>query len=229
VADKFGVDVVRMYLMFMGPFDSTMAWNENTLMGVKRFLDRFGQFIRSQNEVETDSSKEVKVIINKLIKGITDDLSNFKYNTAIAKMMEAINSLLAIQPISLSVEDIKILLKLIAPLAPYTAEEMWALMVETHHDASLQKDIKEYKSVHLESWPEVDEKYLVEDEVSLPVAVNGKVRDQLIISSEELKSNDKDQIIVKAKEQEQVKKWIGEGKIVKEIYVPGKMINLVVQ
>lgn len=80
VADKYGVDVVRMYLMFMGPFDATMAWNENTLMGVKRFLDRFEQFtesqildIRSQKERLSDSSKEVKLIINKLIKGVTED------------------------------------------------------------------------------------------------------------------------------------------------------------
>jgi leucyl-tRNA synthetase len=211
-----------MYLMFMGPFDSTMAWNEKTLMGVKRFLDRFEQFIRSQKEQLSDSRKEVKVIINKLIKGVTEDLNSFKYNTAIAKLMQSINSLLDLKS-QISEENIKTLIKLIAPLAPYTAEEMWSLMVEKHEGTSLSG----YRSVHLESWPKVDEKYLVEDKVSLPVAINGKVRDQLTISREEI--NNKDGIIAKAKELGQIKRWIGEDKIAKEIYVPNKMVNFVVE
>jgi len=219
VADKYGVDVVRMYLMFMGPFDSTMAWNEKTLMGVKRFLDRLEHFIKSQKETKSDSSKEIKVIINKLIKGVTEDLGSFKYNTAIAKLMEAINSLSAIQSVSLSEEDIKTLVKLIAPLAPYMAEELWSEVKKENDPVS----------VHLSDWPKVDEKYLVEDEISLPIAVNGKVRAQLIINNEELKIENKETIINRAKELEQIKKWIGDNKIVKEIYVPGKMVNLVVE
>ena len=227
VADKYGVDVVRMYLMFMGPFDSTMAWNENTLMGVKRFLDKFTKFINNQetssnNQSKTDiaSSKQVKLIINKLIKSVGEDLENFKYNTAIAKLMESLNSLSAIQPISLSGEDVKTLIKLIAPMAPYMAEEMWS---------RLHQGFGEPRSVHLTQWPIVDKKYLVEETVVIAVAVNGKVRGQLIINNEELIINNKDTIINKAKDLEQIKKWIGEGEIIKEIYVPGKMINLVLQ
>ncbi len=225
VADKYGVDVVRMYLMFMGPFDATMAWNENTLMGVKRFLDRFEQFtesqildIRSQKERLSDSSKEVKLIINKLIKGVTEDLSSFKYNTAIAKLMQSINSLSDLKS-QISKEEIKTLIKLIAPLAPYMAEEMWS-KVREENDAV---------SVHLSDWPQVDENYLIEEEISLPVAINGKVRGQLIISNQELKNTTQKEIIDKAKDLEQIKKWIGEGEIVKEIYIPSKMVNLVVK
>ena len=81
----------------------------------------------------------------------------------------------------------------------------------------------------MSDWPKVDEKYLVEDEISLPIAVNGKVRAQLIINNEELKIENKETIINRAKELEQIKKWIGDNKIVKEIYVPSKMINLVVE
>ncbi len=223
VADIYGVDVVRMYLMFMGPFDSTMAWNEKTLMGVKRFLDRFDKFTTAfhrdnQTNEGTADRKEVLLIINKLIKGVTEDLSSFKYNTAIAKLMEALNSL-STYNLAIKKDDILILDKLIAPLAPYLAEEVWTHVREENDPVS----------VHLSEWPEVDEKYLVEDEVSLPVAINGKVRGQLIISSEEIKVNNKDTIISKAKDLEQIKKWIGESKIVKEIYVPNKMINLVVE
>ena len=228
VADKYGVDVVRMYLMFMGPFDSTMAWNENTLMGVKRFLDRFNQFINfqfsifNQDSKEIDSSREVKVIINKLIKGVTDDLSSFKYNTAIAKMMEAVNKMQDVRCKMLD-EDIKTLIKLIAPLAPYMAEELWSLIVETHDRASLQT---EYRSVHLESWPEVDEKYLVEEMTVIMVAINGKVRSQLKIETKDI--NNKEMILEMVKKDEAIIKWVGDKKIMKEIYVPGKMVNLVV-
>ena len=223
VADKYGVDVVRMYLMFMGPFDSTMAWNEKTLMGVKRFLDRLDKFTTAfhrdnQTNESTADRKDVLLIINKLIKGVTEDLSNFKYNTAIAKLMEALNSL-STYNLVINKDDILILAKLIAPLAPYLAEEVWSHV----------RDENDAVSVHLSDWPRVDEKYLVEDEISLPVAINGKVRGQLIVTNEELKNKDKEEIVIKAKNLEQVKKWIGDGKIVKEIYVPGKMVNLVVQ
>jgi len=236
VADKYGVDVVRMYLMFMGPFDSTMAWNEKTLMGVKRFLDRFEGYVRSQMSdndlvrcstkvssgpgVNPASIKEVKVIINKLIKGITEDFESFKYNTAIAKMMEALNSLSAIQSISLSNEDIKTLIKLIAPMAPYMAEELYSLFEKT--------------SVHVSSWPVVDERYLVEDTITVAVAVNGKVRSQISVDRPVCRSGKsqvsyKNLILKMAKEDEKIKKWIGDSRIVKEIYVPGKMINIVIK
>jgi len=223
VADKYGVDVVRMYLMFMGPFDSTMAWNEKTLMGVKRFLDRFEKFTTAfhrdnQTNESTADRKDVLLIINKLIKGVTEDLSSFKYNTAIAKLMEALNELSS-GKLKVESEDLKTLIKLIAPLAPYTAEEMWSHV----------RDENDPVSVHLSDWPVVDEKYLVEDEISLPVAINGKVRGQISLSSEKLKVENKEEIIAKAKDLEQIKKWIGEGKIVKEIYVPNKMINLVLR
>jgi len=224
VADKYGVDVVRMYLMFMGPFDSTMAWNEKTLMGVKRFLDRFEGFVRSKildagclENNGVASNREVKVIINKLIKGVTEDLSSFKYNTAIAKMMEAVNKMQDVRCKMLD-EDIKTLIKLIAPLAPYMAEELWA---------SFAKATEGYSSVHLESWPEVDEQYLVEETTVVMVAINGKVRSEMLVDRS--KMLDKNLILKIAKEDKVIQKWIGEGKIVKEIYVPGKMVNLVVK
>jgi leucyl-tRNA synthetase len=212
VADKYGVDVIRMYLMFMGPFDSTMAWNENTLMGVKRFLDRFNKFIRSQRDVNHASSKEVKLIINKLIDAVTRDLEGFKYNTAIAKLMEALNKISNDQFL-ISNEDLKKIIKLIAPFAPYTAEELFNEFNEG--------------SIHQSNWPEVDKKYLVEGEVNIPVAINGKVRSQIVVDRSQML--DKEKILDMAKSDDKVKKWVGNGKIVKEIYVPGKMVNLVVR
>jgi leucyl-tRNA synthetase len=214
VADKYGVDVIRMYLMFMGPFDSTMAWNENTLMGVKRFLDRFEKYIRAQKGKEVVSEKEVKVIINKLIKSVTDDLNNFKYNTAIAKMMEALNGLLSIKA-QISNEEIKTFIKLIAPFAPYLAEELW-----------MDEKLKNDKSVHNASWPVADKKYLIENDVLVMIAINGKVRSELKIKTDEI--DNKKLVLNLAKKDEKIIKWIGSRKMIKEIYIPGKMTNFVI-
>jgi len=221
VADIYGVDVIRMYLIFMGPFDSTMAWNEKTLMGVKRFLDRFEKLINNEELIVNNSSASsriLKVTINKLIKGMTNDLEAFKYNTAIAKMMETLNKINN-EKLIINNKDIKTLIKLIAPLAPYTAEEMWSQIREEGDP----------ESVHASLWPVVEEQYLVDEEIKVMVAINGKVRDQLIINNEELKIDNKEETLKRAKELEQIKKWIGNKKIVNEIYVPGKMVNLVIQ
>jgi len=223
VADKYGVDVVRMYMMFMGPFDSTMAWNENTLMGVKRFLDRFEQFIKlqiNQTESETAKNREIKVILNKTIKNITEMNEQFKYNTAIAQMMEALNSLSSFKVKSLSSEDVKVLIKLLAPFAPYMAEELWALL----HPVGVSEG---YTSVHIAQWPKADPQYLIEDKIKVAIAINGKVRDQLEIDNE---IKDKQIEVIKlAKETEKIKKWISGKVIVKEIYIEGKMINFVIK
>lgn len=209
VADKYGVDVIRMYLMFIGPFDGTMAWNENTLMGVKRFLDRFYRFVNEQIKLNSDSGVKNKVIINKTILGIGEDLETFGFNTAIAKLMEALNGIT-----EANIDDLKVLVKLVAPMAPYTAEELW-------------ESLGGEGSVHQSSWPKYEERYLKEEKIILPIAINGKVRDQLqIIDSE---SQTKEKIIKEAKELKKVKDWIEGKEIIKEIYIPGKMLNLVLK
>jgi len=207
VADKYGVDVVRMYLMFMGPFDGTMAWNENTLMGVKRFIDRFESFVSKQKTNNNASNNNVKLIINKLISGITLDMEDFGYNTVVAKLMGALNEL---EKEHVAGDDIEALIKLMAPMAPYMAEELW-------------NRLGRIGSVHQQTWPVVDKKYLVEDEITIPVAVNGKVRDQLVVN----KQNTQD-VIKMAKKLENINKWLVGKTIVKEIYIKNKMLNFVV-
>ena len=225
VADKYGVDVVRMYMMFMGPFDSTMAWNENTLMGVKRFLDRLEKFIKSkvyQIESEIAKNREVKLVLNKTIKSITDMNEQFKYNTAIAQMMEALNKLTDLRSLMVD-EDIKTLIKLLAPFAPYMAEELW-FKLGANHDSPVQDN---YQSVHVAQWPKTDSQYLIEEETIIMVAINGKTRSELKIKTDEI--NNKDLILDLVKKDEKIIKWVGTNDIVKEIYIPGKMINLVVK
>jgi leucyl-tRNA synthetase len=208
VADVYGVDVVRMYLMFMGPFDGTMAWNEKTLMGVKRFLDRFEKFVTEQIESNHAGNDDNGLLINKTTKGVGDDLESFGYNTAIAKLMECLNGLK-----SASKDEVEVLIKLIAPLAPYMAEELWSKVGEG--------------SVHTSEWPKYDEAKLVSDTIQIPVAVNGKVRDQIQIQNSKLKNQN--EILEMAKNTEKMKEWLKDEIIVKEVYVPGKMVNLVVK
>ncbi len=211
VADKYGVDVVRMYMMFMGPFEGTMAWNENTLMGVKRFLDRFEKYIINQINNKSASNDDCNLVINKLIFGLTKDINEFGYNTAIAKLMGGLNDL---EKIKIDKNSIEVLLKLLAPFAPYITEELWS---QTGNN----------NSIHSTSWPVAQEKYLIDEVVKLPVAINGKVRDQLTVTSEQLRV--KENVVAMAKELENVKKWLVGKTIIKEIYVEGKMINLVVK
>ena len=209
IADKYGVDVLRLYLMFMGPFTGTMVWNEKTLMGVKRFLDRFNSFIDKQIKYKSDSSEKTKLIINKTIKGVGDDLDSFGFNTALAKMMEAINNIDRADK-----EDLKKLIKLLAPMAPYTAEEAWQRLGEEF-------------SVHQSKWPEYKNELLESNTLILPVAVNGKVRDKLEIES--AKVNDKEYIMALVKNNEKINKWLRGKEIEKEILVPGRMLNLVIK
>lgn len=180
---KYGKNVLRVYLMFMGPFDSTIVWNEKTLVGVKRFLDKVMK-IKGNN-------KKAKTTINKLIKSVTEDINSFKFNTAIAKMMKALNTI--------GSEEKETFLAL---LAPFIGDDS-----------------------HIK-WPEVDEKYLIESKVSLPIAINGKVRGQVEIDSE--KVGEEEYIVNLALSSENIKKWIVGKKIIKKIYVSGKMLNLVI-
>jgi len=215
VADMYGVDVVRMYLMFMGPFEGTMAWNEKTLMGVKRFLDRFEKYIVKQSGSKSDSNTDVKVIINRLIDGVTKDLESFGYNTAIAKCMGALNELEKTEGIS--TEDLSKLVRIVAPLAPYTTEELWSSFFKANGD---------YVSIHSGTWPTAEEKYLTSEQVTVVVSINGKLRDQLVVDRE--KANDEKTMIELVRGSEKIKAWLVGKQIVKEIFVPGRMVNIVV-
>ena len=206
VADKYGVDVVRAYLMFMGPFEGTMAWNEKTLMGVKRFLDRFESLLDNQITKGYASSNGADVIINKTIDKMEKEYRSFGFNTAIAKMMECINEINT-QKLELSKAEIEKMLLMMAPVTPYVAEEWW-------------NKVGNSGSIHQQSWPEVEKKFLVEKEIKIPVAINGKVRCQIVVENEE-------GIIEIAKKE--ALKWIEGKEVVKEIYVPNRMVNLVIK
>jgi leucyl-tRNA synthetase len=208
MAAKYGVDVVRAYLMFIGPFDATMAWNENALAGVRRFLDRFGRFIENANP-QAQSSQAVILETNRAIKGVTEDIPQFKFNTALAKMMEGLNSLVA-QPVGL--EELRAWVYLIAPFAPFLAEEWWQKL-----------GLK--GSVHTSGWPVFDPALAEDALLEIPVQVNGKLRGLIQLSRDAGEEEARQQ----AESLDTVQKYLSQGTIRKVIYVPGRTLNYVVR
>lgn len=210
VADVYGTDVLRTYMMFMGPFDATMAWNERSLVGVKRFIERFFKLIEDNSRLTSVSSDDVKRVVNKLVKGVGGDIALFKYNTAVAKMMESVNEMGKLNA-GIGREELHKMVKVLAPFAPFVAEEMWN---------TLEGDF----SVHTQSWPDVDEKYLVSETVTLSVQINGKLRGTVDMSLEA----SEEEVRKEAESQEKVAKYLSSGSILKVIFVKGKTINYVV-
>lgn len=214
--EKYGTDVVRTYMMFMGPFDATMAWNERSLVGVKRFIEKFNNFVVEKNlkikESKTQNSDEsVKVLVNKLVKVAGEDLGEFKFNTVVARLMETLNSLTK-EELRISKEDLEKLVIVLSVFAPLVTEELWSLLGNTG-------------SVHTALWPIIDEKYLVESEVNLSVAINGKMRALIKVSVEAEES----EVVEIAKKESNVTKYLAEGELLKTIYITGKTLNFVVK
>ena len=205
--EKYGSDVFRMYLMFMGPFTDGGDWNDKGITGIARFVDRFFGVVSEKSEVK--DSKALAKALNKLIKKVSADIERFQFNTCVAAMMEFVNF---VMKNGIDDEPRKVLVRLIAPLAPHLAEEGWSVLGE--------KD-----SIFNSQWPEYDEKLVVDDTVVLGVQVNGKVRGEVEIGVHTSQEN----ALEIARLNPNVSKYLEEGKVVKEIYVPGKIIGFVVK
>ena len=229
VVAEFGADALRVYEMFMAPFSQEIAWSTRTLQGSYRFLTRiwrmyeqYSSDIKSHSSIDLDDSK-LQSELHKTIEKVGSDIESIKYNTAVAAMMEFLNSWedkLKDQIVKskgksmmpLSRRSAKLFLKILAPFAPFMTEIIW------------QDIFGEKSSIHLAAWPEVDKKLLKEENVTIPVQVNGKIRTTIIFRKSE---SDEKTVVKKAIEDEKVKKYIN-GKKYKAIYVKGKILNLVV-
>ncbi len=209
IVDDMGADTLRTYVMFIGDYEKTAIWSENSVKGCKRFLDRVWKLQEMVTDDE-DYSKEHLSLIHKTIKKVSGDYESMKYNTAIAAMMSAINEFYDSGYITRA--ELKTFITLLNPIAPHITEEIW-------------EEQKFGGMLNEASWPEWDEEKTVEDEIEMPVQINGKVRGKVIIS----KSADLAEAKTKANEDETIKKFLEGKTIVKEIYVPGKIFNIVVK
>ncbi len=210
MADVYGADALRTYMMFMGPFDATMAWNERSLVGVKRFIDRLYNYVKENAGKNQTTNLAGLRLVHKLVKGVSEDIAEFKYNTAIAKMMEFVNELTK-NNIKLADNELKMVVLVLAPFAPFVTEEMWSVLGGEF-------------SVHVTDWPSFEESYLISDVVTLSVQINGKLRGTLEVSPEA----SEEEVRGIAENQEKVSKYLSLGKIIKVIYIKGKTINYVV-
>lgn len=211
----YGADAMRLTIAFMAPYDLTTAWQTNSVPGMYRFLNRVWNL--TQEHLTSEAVSQVPdQLIHKTIAKVTDDLEGMHFNTAIAALMELTNELYKLKTAGVAGESwqfaIKTLLQLLAPFAPHIAEELWHQLGET-------------ETIHLAVWPKVDESKLSSNEITLAVQVNGRVRGEITVPSDAEQST----VLETAKTQPNVQKHINGKTLVKEIYVPGRLVSLVVK
>jgi leucyl-tRNA synthetase len=215
--EKYGADTVRVYLLFMGPYDATMAWNERALLGVKRFLDRFSRFVKDHASQGQESGPMVKAAINRLGKEVAEDTASFKYNTAIAHMMETLNTLNDLvdtngQGEKMADQELRMLSQILAPYAPFTAESCWQILGGEN-------------SIHGTSWPVYDPGLELEGLVTIAIQVNGKLRGTVDIQQQAGEA----EIRQLAESQPGIAKFLSARDVLKVIYVPMRTMNFVVK
>lgn len=206
IVDVYGADTLRTYEMFIGAFDLAASWSEDGVKGCRRFLDRVWKLQDSVTD-EKGYSKDMETKMHQVIKKVSNDFENLKYNTAIAAMMALLNDFY--KKGSVTADEFKTLLILLNPVAPHITEELWS--------------VKNYGGyVYQQIWPEFDEAKTVESTVEIAVQINGKTKATLAIGKED----PKDEVIAKAKEVIADKLT---GNVIKEIYVPGRIVNIVMK
>lgn len=217
IIEEFGADAFRLYEMFMGPLEMSKPWNTASIEGVRRFLERTWRLIcideadaGMQPMADGFQSPEVEKLYHRTVKGVTEDIEHLRFNTAISKMMILVNALTGEK--EKSRPAVEGLLQLLAPFAPHIAEELWSML---GHE----------ESISLIDWPVFDPAKCVDNEKTIVVQVNGKKRDDFAIAAD----TPKDDVLAMAKAREKVKPWLDGVQIIKEIYVPGRLVNLVVR
>ena len=213
VVKEYGADAARVYLCFMMPYDATAPWAPGGMWGTYRFLKRVWDLQYNLNDKEL--SKTDLFEMHSAILKVQQDAGSTKFNTGVSTLMKWINYLSAKE--SVTPEEYKKFLLLLAPFAPHIAEELW----QKHFAGA-----KEFKSIHSQSWPLLDEKYLTTESVIIVIQINGKLRDSIQVESSKLKNQN--EIEVLAKKSLKIQKYIEDNKIIKTIYIPGKVINFVV-
>ena len=203
---KYGADALRLYLMFMGPMDGYPDFRDSGIEGMVRFINRLWQVGTSQPR--SALTKEIEEATHRTIKRVTDDIEQFKYNTAIAAIMEFVNVLRAKGTTVVAVEA---LTHLVAPFAPHLAEELW-------------NNLGHKTSIHLQPWPKYDSSLFTSDLVTVVVQVGGKLRDRLQVEAD--KATDQSYVEQLALKSDRLKNHLKSPKY-RTIFVPGKLINFV--
>ena len=213
VINEYGADTLRLYEMFMGPLEASLPWNAKGLEGSRKFLDRVWRFYNSeeyQARFTDENDGSLDKVYNQTVKKVTNDYDNLAFNTAIAQMMIFMND--AYKAEKVYKPYMEGFIKLLSPICPHIAEEIWA---DLGHD----------NTIAYESWPTYDESKLTSDTLNLVVQVNGKLRDKIEVAVDA----DNDSIIATALASEKVKAFTDGHQVIKTIVVPKKLVNIVVK
>lgn len=204
IVKKFGADTLRMYEMFIGPFDQAVAWDDKSVIGIRRFIDRLYTLRTKVSPLDNSLS-----VIHKTIKKVGEDIDNMAFNTAISSLMICLNEFEKETAIPLN--DFKSFLKLLAPFAPFITEELW-------------KELGETSSIHKEAWPKFDETKLIVNDVTYVLQVNGKLRGEVTLP----KDANKEEVLNAVKLLDGYVKYVGDITPKQQIFIPGKLVNVVI-
>ena len=207
---QYGADALRIYEMFMGPIDAAKPWDPNGIDGSKKFIDRVWRLFKESGKVVDKPNKNLEKAYNYTVKKVTNDYETMNFNTAISQMMIFVN--LANKEEVLPLEYAEGFLKLLNPVAPHITEELWSEMGHT-------------ETITYSTWPTFDEAKTQEDTISLPVQINGKLRANVEIEKDE----DQESVKQKVHNNDKIQAQIEEKQIVKEIYVPNRIYNIVIK
>ena len=210
VVRDYGADTLRLYEMFMGPLEVSKPWSDAGVEGAKRFLNRVWAFFTEAENIIDGECEELEKIYHKTVKKVTDDFEKLAFNTAISQMMIFVNAVY--KEGKCPREYAEGFIKMISCICPHIGEEIWSIL--GHND-----------TIAYESWPKYDESKTIDSAVTIAVQVNGKLRGTIVID----KSTDKETAIALAKAEPKVAEFISDKTIVKEIYVPGKIVNIVIK
>ena len=208
IVRDYGADTLRLYEMFMGPLEVSKPWSKNGVEGAKRFIQRVWNFFTEPENLTDDNDGALAKVYHKTVKKVTDDFEKLAFNTAISQMMIFVNEVYKVG--KCPKEYAEGLIKMLSCITPHMGEEIWSIF--GHSD-----------TIAFEKWPEYDEAELVEDTVEVIVQVNGKLRAKLNVPVDA----DKDDVIAQALADEKVKEFTDGKNIVKQIYVPNKLVNIV--
>jgi len=211
VVSELGADTLRVYEMFMGPFDQAIPWDTKGVIGVRRFLEKVWGLFQNQENNKTkkqEINKELVSLLHRTIKKVGDDIESQNYNTAVSAMMIFVNKAIEV---GLTREAGEQFLKILSPFAPHISEELW-------------QQLGHKKSIMLEAWPEFDEELSKSKEIELVIQINGKVRDKIVVSAD----ISEQRVEKLALEQEKIKSHLVGKNIKNVIFIPGRLINFVV-
>ena len=213
---RFGADALRMYLMFLAPFEQGGDFRDSGILGVVRFLERVWKFAteRAQGKTKEQDSRETTQALHRGIKKVTEDLEKLHYNTAVSALMILLNELEKEKNISIS--TLETFLKLLAPFAPHLTEELWSRFFEGKN--------REFRSIHLEAWPKYDTKLARSDEVTIAIQINGKTRSTVTVA----RGAAQEEVMRAALAEKRIAAHVKGKKTKKTIFVPDRIINIIV-